>query len=91
MPPENIAHINDLAWSHCSFHAAGVNQPVLSRIVSRLTGSTPIITGMIRTRPFFSMSAGDDLVGAVFDELMGEDPESFALARWVPALLGRGH
>jgi len=25
------------------------------------------------------MSAGDDLVGAVFDELMGEDPESFAL------------
>jgi 2',3'-cyclic-nucleotide 2'-phosphodiesterase (5'-nucleotidase family) len=25
------------------------------------------------------MSAGDDLVGAIFDELMGEDPESFAL------------
>jgi 2',3'-cyclic-nucleotide 2'-phosphodiesterase (5'-nucleotidase family) len=72
-----ILHINDL-HGHIARILPHGNQPILSRIVSRLREvrqkheddpDTAVLT----------MSAGDDLVGAIFDELMGDDPDSFAL------------
>ena len=72
-----ILHINDLHGHIARFTPQG-EQPVLSRIVSRLSE----IRCHYREDPdtaVLAMSAGDDLVGAVFDELMGDDPDSFAL------------
>ncbi|KAA3654780.1 MAG: bifunctional metallophosphatase/5'-nucleotidase [Chloroflexi bacterium] len=72
-----ILHINDLHGHIARFTPQG-DQPILSRIVSRLrevrqTHEDDPNTAVI------ALSAGDDLVGAVFDELMGDDPDSFAL------------
>lgn len=72
-----IFHINDLHGHIAGFTPRG-NQPILSRMVSRLRA----VRGHYRDDPntaVLAMSAGDDLVGAVFDELMGADPDSFAL------------
>ncbi len=72
-----ILHINDL-HGHIARFTQQDDQPVLSRIVSRLRDGRRRHRDDPDTAVLF-MSAGDDLVGAVFDELMGEDPESFAL------------
>lgn len=72
-----IFHINDLHGHIAQFTTNG-EQPILSRIVSRLRA----MRHRYRDHPdtaVLAMSAGDDLVGAVFDELMGDDPDSFAL------------
>jgi 2',3'-cyclic-nucleotide 2'-phosphodiesterase (5'-nucleotidase family) len=72
-----VFHINDLHGHIVRFTPQG-EQPVLSRIVSRLRE----VRDYHRDDPdtaVLAMSAGDDLVGAVFDELMGDDPDSFAL------------
>jgi 2',3'-cyclic-nucleotide 2'-phosphodiesterase (5'-nucleotidase family) len=72
-----ILHINDLHGHIARFLPQG-DQPILSRIVSRLRE----LRYRYRDDPntaVIAMSAGDDLVGAVFDELMGDDPDSFAL------------
>jgi 5'-nucleotidase/UDP-sugar diphosphatase len=72
-----ILHINDLHGHIVRFTMEG-ERPVLSRIVSRIRE--------VRRRyeddpdtAVLAMSAGDDLVGAIFDELMGDDRDSFAL------------
>ena len=72
-----ILHINDLHGHIARFSHQG-DRPILSRIVSRLREIRARHQDDPNTAVLF-MSAGDDLVGAVFDELMGEDPESFAL------------
>ena len=72
-----ILHINDLHGHIARFTAEG-EQPVLSRIVSRMRA----VRQQYQEDPdtaVLAMSAGDDLVGAIFDELMGDDPDSFAL------------
>ena len=72
-----IFHINDLHGHIAQFNTDG-EQPILSRIVSRLRA----MRRQYRDHPdtaVLAMSAGDDLVGAIFDELMGDDPDSFAL------------
>jgi 5'-nucleotidase/UDP-sugar diphosphatase len=72
-----VLHINDLHGHLVRFSMEG-ERPVLSRIVSRMRQ----IRDQYRDDPdtaVLAMSAGDDLVGAIFDELMGDDPDSFAL------------
>ncbi len=72
-----ILHINDLHGHIVRFTPQG-EQPVLSRIVSRLREVRKEHKDDPDTA-VLAMSAGEDLVGAVFDELMGDDPDSFAL------------
>ncbi|HID51028.1 MAG TPA: bifunctional metallophosphatase/5'-nucleotidase [Anaerolineae bacterium] len=72
-----ILHINDL-HGHISRFTPQGDQPVLSRIVSRLRRVRQKHENDPNTA-VLAMSAGDDLVGAIFDELMGDDPDSFAL------------
>lgn len=72
-----IMHINDLHGHIGRFSVQG-DQPVLSRIVSRLREVRRQYEDDPHTA-VLAMSAGDDLVGAIFDELMGEDSDSFAL------------
>ncbi len=72
-----ILHINDL-HGHISRFTPQGDQPVLSRIVSRLREVRRKHEDDPDTA-VLAMSAGDDLVGAIFDELMGDDPDSFAL------------
>jgi 2',3'-cyclic-nucleotide 2'-phosphodiesterase (5'-nucleotidase family) len=72
-----ILHINDL-HGHIVRFAMGGERPVLSRIVSRMRE----VRRQYQDDPdtaVLAMSAGDDLVGAIFDELMGDDSDSFAL------------
>ncbi len=72
-----ILHINDLHGHFSRFLPQG-DQPVLSRMVSHLRQ----VRAKFKEDPdtaVLAMSAGDDLVGAIFDELMGHDPNSFAL------------
>ncbi|MFN2294089.1 MAG: bifunctional metallophosphatase/5'-nucleotidase [Candidatus Promineifilaceae bacterium] len=72
-----IFHINDL-HGHIAQITANGDQPILSRFVSRLRE----VRLRYRDDPntaVLAMSAGDDLVGAIFDELMGDNPDSFAL------------
>jgi 2',3'-cyclic-nucleotide 2'-phosphodiesterase (5'-nucleotidase family) len=72
-----VLHINDLHGHITRFTPQG-ERPVLSRIVSRLRA----VREKHRDDPdtaVLALSAGDDLVGAIFDELMGDDPDSFAL------------
>jgi len=71
-----ILHINDL-HGHIARFTQQEDQPILSRIVSRLRDVRRRHREDPDTAVLF-MSAGDDLVGAVFDELMGADSESFA-------------
>ena len=72
-----ILHINDLHGHIARFTPQG-EQPILSRIVSRLREVRQKHEDDPNTA-VLAMSAGDDLVGAIFDELMGDDPDSFAL------------
>lgn len=72
-----VFHINDLHGHICRITAEG-DQPVLSRIVSRLRDVRRQNEDDPHTA-VLAMSAGDDLVGAIFDELMGEDSDTFAL------------
>ncbi len=70
-----ILHINDLHGHITRFTPYG-DQPVFSRIVRRLRE----LRSRVRGDPnagVLAFSAGDDLVGAVFDELLGEDPASY--------------
>ncbi|MGB3714475.1 MAG: 5'-nucleotidase C-terminal domain-containing protein [Candidatus Promineifilaceae bacterium] len=72
-----ILHINDLHGHIVRFTMRG-ERPVLSRIVSRMRE----VRRQYQDDPdtaVLAMSAGDDLVGAIFDELMGDDSDSFAL------------
>jgi 5'-nucleotidase / UDP-sugar diphosphatase len=82
-PPANqfrrlkVFHINDLHGHIGRFTPQG-DRPILSRIVSRLRD----VRCQYEDDPYtavLAMSAGDDLVGAIFDELMGEGLDSFAL------------
>ena len=72
-----ILHINDL-HGHISRFTPYGDRPVFSKIVWRLReirrtrGNNP-------NAAVLAMSAGDDLVGAVFDELLGDEPESYRL------------
>ncbi|MCA9935077.1 MAG: bifunctional metallophosphatase/5'-nucleotidase [Ardenticatenaceae bacterium] len=72
-----VFHINDLHGHIVRFSPQG-DQPILSRMVSRLREVRQKHQDDPDTAVLF-VSAGDDLVGAVFDELMGDDPDSFAL------------
>ena len=72
-----ILHINDLHGHIARFTPQG-DQPILSRIVSRLREVRHKHEADPNTA-VLALSAGDDLVGAIFDELMGDDPDSFAL------------
>ncbi|HXV42298.1 MAG TPA: 5'-nucleotidase C-terminal domain-containing protein [Anaerolineae bacterium] len=72
-----ILHINDL-HGHISRFTAYGPQPVFSKIVWRLREARQ----QCRHNPHsavLTLSAGDDLVGAVFDELLGDDPKSYQL------------
>ena len=72
-----ILHINDL-HGHISRFTSRGNRPVFSKIAWRLRE--------VRSRRYdnpnaavLAMSAGDDLVGAVFDELLGDDPDTYTI------------
>ena len=72
-----VLHINDL-HGHISRFTPYGDRPVFSRIAWRLAH----LRGRRAGNPnaaVLAVSAGDDLVGAVFDELVGDDPESFVL------------
>lgn len=72
-----ILHFNDLHGQICRFTDHG-EIPVFSKIVNRIN----TLRAQLQPRPdaaMLVMSAGDDLVGSVFDELLGEDPTSFHL------------
>ncbi len=72
-----ILHINDL-HGHISRFTPHGDRPVFSKIVWRLHE----MRGERRDDPYaavLALSAGDDLVGAVFDELLGDDPDSCIL------------
>jgi 2',3'-cyclic-nucleotide 2'-phosphodiesterase (5'-nucleotidase family) len=72
-----ILHINDL-HGHISRFTPYGDRPVFSRIAWRLArlrrqrGDDP-------EAAVLALSAGDDLVGAVFDELVGDHPNSYAV------------
>ncbi len=70
-----IIHINDLHGHIAEFMPYG-ERPIFSKIVwylrhvRRQAAEAPVAAVL-------ALSAGDDLVGSVFDELLGEDPESY--------------
>ena len=72
-----ILHINDLHGHIVRFTPRG-SQPVLSKIVWWLRkvreASDADPNGAVLTA-----TAGDDLVGAVFDELLGDDPDNYTV------------
>lgn len=70
-----ILHLNDLHGHVSRFTAYGV-QPVFSRMVWRLRQVRDERTNDPNAAALM-LSAGDDLVGAVFDELLGNDPGSY--------------
>ena len=70
-----ILHFNDLHGHVCQLTPHG-HVSVFSRIAHRLKGTRD----RYRENPnvaVLAMSAGDDLVGSIFDELLGDDPESY--------------
>lgn len=70
-----VLHFNDLHGHICRFTDHG-EIPVFSKIVHRIN----TLRAELRHRQdagMLVMSAGDDLVGSIFDELLGEDPASF--------------
>lgn len=72
-----ILHINDLHGHLARFQAAG-RRPIFSKIAGR-------IRELRQQRchnpnaAVLAVSAGDDLVGAVFDELLGDGPDTYQL------------
>lgn len=72
-----VLHFNDL-HGHISRFTAHGHQPVFSKIVWRLRQ----VRRQHRDDPnaaVLVLTGGDDLVGAVFDELLGDDPQSFTM------------
>lgn len=70
-----ILHINDL-HGHISRFTAYGDRPVFSKITHRLRE----VRRARDNNPYsavLALSAGDDLVGAVFDELLGDDPDTY--------------
>ncbi|RME81711.1 MAG: bifunctional metallophosphatase/5'-nucleotidase [Caldilineae bacterium] len=70
-----ILHFNDLHGHICRFSSHG-ETPIFARMVSRIRTLRREWTGRPRSA-LLVLSAGDDLVGSVFDELLGRDAESF--------------
>ncbi|MDX1414907.1 MAG: 5'-nucleotidase C-terminal domain-containing protein, partial [Candidatus Promineifilaceae bacterium] len=77
IPRIKLFHINDLHGHVGRFTPEG-DQPILSRIVSRLREARRQYRDDPHTA-VLAVSAGDDLVGAIFDDLMGGDTDTFAL------------
>lgn len=72
-----ILHFNDL-HGHISRITPYGDRAIFSRLVWRLRD----LRRRCRNDPHtavLAMSAGDDLVGAVFDELLGDDPDSYVV------------
>ncbi len=70
-----ILHFNDLHGNICQVTPEG-HVSVFSRIAQRLR----TLRERYRDNPdvgVLALSAGDDLVGSIFDELIGDDPASF--------------
>jgi 2',3'-cyclic-nucleotide 2'-phosphodiesterase (5'-nucleotidase family) len=72
-----VLHLNDLHGHISRFNSYGA-RPVFSRIVHRLR-ETRRRRGHNPYSAVLAMSAGDDLVGAVFDELLGDDPDNYVV------------
>ncbi len=70
-----IVHINDLHGHITQFTPYG-EQPVFSRMVWRIRELRRELAGSPHAG-MLVMSAGDDLIGAVFDELLGEEPSRY--------------
>ncbi|MEW5956195.1 MAG: 5'-nucleotidase C-terminal domain-containing protein [Chloroflexota bacterium] len=70
-----ILHINDL-HGHISRFTSYGSQPVFSKIVGRLRSLRQARADDPHAS-VLAVSAGDDLVGAAFDELLGDDPDSY--------------
>ncbi len=70
-----ILHINDL-HGHISRFTSYGDRPVFSKIAGRLREIRKVRYNNPHTA-VLAMSAGDDLVGAVFDELLGSNPDSY--------------
>ncbi len=72
-----VLHINDLHGHIARFTPHG-SRPVFSKIVWRLRN----LRKARDDDPYgavLTVSAGDDLVGAVFDELLGDDPDTYTV------------
>lgn len=72
-----VLHINDLHGHVVRFQSEPA-LPVFSRIARYIQESRARCEESDRTA-VVALSAGDDLVGTVLDELLGEDPESYVL------------
>lgn len=70
-----ILHFNDLHGHLVRIHSYG-DWPVFSRIVWRLRQQRRKYDSDPRSA-VLTLSAGDDLIGSLFDELLGTDAESF--------------
>jgi 2',3'-cyclic-nucleotide 2'-phosphodiesterase (5'-nucleotidase family) len=71
----SVLHINDL-HGHISRFTPYGDRPVFSKIVWRLRHVRQECLNDPNAA-VLALSAGDDLVGAVFDELLGADPDSY--------------
>lgn len=72
-----ILHVNDLHGHIVRFHTSP-SHPVFSKIVYYARQLRRRIQDDPRAAVLF-LSAGDDLVGTVLDELLGDDPESYVM------------
>jgi len=70
-----VLHINDLHGHISRFTTCGA-WPVFSKIAHRLREVRKIRSDS-RYSAVLAMSAGDDLVGAAFDELLGDGPDNY--------------
>jgi 2',3'-cyclic-nucleotide 2'-phosphodiesterase (5'-nucleotidase family) len=70
-----LLHCNDL-HGHVSRITSHGDRPIFSRMVGRLRQLRQQVRPDPRTAVLF-LSAGDDLMGAVFGELLGSDPQSY--------------
>ena len=70
-----ILHFNDLHNNVCEVTSEG-HVPVFSRIAQRLRSVRERYRGNPNVA-VLAMSAGDDLVGSIFDKLLGDDPASY--------------
>lgn len=73
----SVLHFNDLHGNISRIKSYG-DSPVFSRMVWRLRN----LRQRCESDPYAAlvvMSAGDDLVGSVFDELLGDDADSYAV------------
>ena len=72
-----VVHINDLHGHVVRFHTEPAI-PVFSRIVHRIR-RLRAQARETENMAVLALSAGDDLVGTVLDELLGEDPASYEM------------